>query len=231
MSNTGFQKPLEIILEWNEKEMQDSVTNADDCEMSSGSGTQAKTIVISDLSCHAEGQFKCRGSLKVKTQLDSLAGIAQSSESQLIPERTPEAKLVKFTMVELREYARVLSDHPSTSSGAPIGIGWKYDPKDTTSLDLNLYERSREGLRRTKRQLVIPRDVRESMLREIGYSTREILEAVRMVRKVKERRAVSFHQQKFDTIIEKVETMKDILRPWNCLRRSSIDSIDCFPPP
>lgn len=209
--------------------LRDSVSTADDCDMSSGSDTQAKTIVISDSSCHAGRQFKRRGSLKVKTQLDSLAEIAQSSESN--PARTTEAKIVKFTMVEFREYSRVLSDHPATSSGAPIGIGWGYDPKDTTAVDLNLYERSREGLRRTKRQLVIPRDVRESMLREIGYSTKEILEAVRMVRKIKERRSVSFHQQKFDKVIERVETVKDIVRPWNCLRRSSIDSIDCFPPP
>ncbi len=61
------------------------------------------------------------------------------------------------------------------------------------------------------------------MLREAGYSTKEILEAVRKVRKDKEQSIVSFHKQKFDAILERVETVKDVVRPLNC-RRGPVDS-------
>lgn len=160
--------------------------------------------------------------LKAKTQLDSLAIIAPSSELLPVPERTPERKLVNFATVEFREYARTLSDNPSTSSGAPIGIGWRYDPKDTTTVDL--YERSRDGIRRDKGQLLIPRDLRERMLREAGFSSREILAAIREVQMVKKQRSVSLQQHKFDALIEMVESATRFVRPFTSKRRLQIDS-------
>ncbi len=217
---------MEIIVESNEKDMlaliDDSTSSArsyDDFESSYGC---LGTPIIGHSNCVVGQQIK--SCLKVKTQIDALANTAPSTEPPENPERTPESKLVKFDSVEIREYARLLSDHPATSSGAPIGIGWNHDPKATITVDLSLYERSREGIRRTKKQLVIPRDVRESMLREIGYSGKQIIEAARMVRKYKERRAVTFHQQKFDGFLERVETVKDVVKPFNCRRRSSLDN-------
>ena len=86
---------------------------------------------------------------------------------------------VLFDSVEIREYHHVLSDNP-TSSGGPIGIGWRYDTKDTIRFDLAEYERCRKGLRRTRKELVILKDVREDMLRNAGYSRREIVLAVQL---------------------------------------------------
>jgi hypothetical protein len=162
--------------------------------------------------------------LKAKTQYDSFARVARSSELLPVPERTPEPKLVNFATVEFREYARTLSDNPSTSSGAPIGIGWRYDPKDTTTVDLDLFERSREGIRRDKGQLLIPRDLRERMLREAGFSSREILEAVRKVQMAKKQRSVSLQQLKFGAIIEMVESLTHVVRSFTSKRRFKIDS-------
>ncbi|KAL3809408.1 hypothetical protein ACHAXA_007008 [Cyclostephanos tholiformis] len=221
-TSTTMDNRMEIIIEYNEKEMLTMDESSSSGSARSYDDFESESQTISCPSCAAGQQFK--SCLKVKTQLDAVAETAPSSESPEIPERTPERKLVKFALVEIREYVRLLSDHPSTSSGAPIGIGWNYDPKDTTILDLNLYERSREGIRRTKRQLIIPREVRESMLREVSYSSKQIIEAARKVRKDKERRIVTFHQQKFDGLLEKVEFFKNVVRPLNCGRRSTLDN-------
>ena len=86
---------------------------------------------------------------------------------------------VLFDSVGIREYYHVLSDNP-TSSGGPISIGWRYDTKDTIRFDLAEYERCRKGLRQTRKELVILKDVREDMLRNAGYSRREIVLAVQL---------------------------------------------------
>ncbi|KAL7529519.1 hypothetical protein ACHAXR_003011, partial [Thalassiosira sp. AJA248-18] len=117
-------------------------------------------------------------------------------------------KLVRFDTVEFREYGRNLDDNPSTSSGPPIGIDWRYDPKDTVVLDVDAYENCREGYRRSKWELAIPPSVREEMLREVGFSRNEIKLVVRSVQKDKDRRNISLHRQKFDPILERVDSVK-----------------------
>ncbi|KAL7529518.1 hypothetical protein ACHAXR_003010 [Thalassiosira sp. AJA248-18] len=145
--------------------------------------------------------------LKVRTQRDSLARI-----SQLVLPYTPTImettnKGVRFDLVEFREYRRALSDNP-TSSGPPIGIDWGYDPKDTIILDLDMYETDRDGYRRHKKELAIPSSFREEMLIDAGYSRYDIRLATRRARKDKERRNASFHQQKFDPLLERLESVK-----------------------
>ena len=65
------------------------------------------------------------------------------------------------------------------------GFGWKYCPEVTILHDLDEYERGREGHRRTERELSLTPDVRDYILRNIGYSRKELLEAVRIVGKDK----------------------------------------------
>lgn len=67
-------------------------------------------------------------------------------------------------------------------------------------------------------------DVRKEMLREAGYSMREITTAISTARKDKERRHVSIQNQKFDPFLEKVEGVKRMLpRTSSFSRRSSED--------
>ena len=97
--------------------------------------------------------------MKVGTQHESLARIARTSRPEDIDrclQPVLEPKQIRFGNVEFREYTRRLSDNPSTSSGAPIGIGWNFNPEDTISIELEVYEDDREGSRRTKRELAIP---------------------------------------------------------------------------
>ena len=117
--------------------------------------------VIGDTSPLAGRQLK--SCMKVASQRDSLARIARTSRPEDIDisssrclQPVLEPKQIRFGNVEFREYTRRLSDNPSTSSGPPIGIGWDFNPEDTISIDLEVYEDDREGSRRTKRELAIP---------------------------------------------------------------------------
>jgi hypothetical protein len=168
----------------------------------------------SETSCVHVGQ-RLRSCLKIRTQEESIGRIAGKSNAytalsdhSLDVNSRSEQKVLRFANVEFREYALVLSDNPSTTSGPPIGIGWKYHPKNSILLDLDEYECSREGHRRTARELTLPPNVRYSMLREIGYSTKEIFDAMRSVGKVKVRRRVSIQRQKYEPVIEFVESVR-----------------------
>ncbi|KAL7549919.1 hypothetical protein ACHAWF_013172 [Thalassiosira exigua] len=173
------------------------------------------------MGCHAVGRL-AGGCMKVQTQRDSLARIASGSTDALLELRPmPKRKEVKFHEVEIREYPRILGDNPSTSSGPPIGIGWRYRPEDAVVVDLDLYERRAEGTRRTKADLIIPADVRVDMLREVGYSRCEISGAVRTARKAKERRRSALNNPKFDSLLEGIETVKCGVKGMISRRRPS----------
>lgn len=162
------------------------------------------TVSSADSDMGIGGQHR-RSCLKAPTQIESLAKDASVAE---MLSGSSNRKMVRFASVEFRKYTLVLSDNPSTTAGPPIGIGWKYYPEDTIILDLDEYERGRQGHRRTARELSLPPDVRDNMLRIIGYSRKELLEAVRNVGKDKYRRRISLKRQKYEPIIEYVESMR-----------------------
>mmetsp|Transcript_10627 Transcript_10627/g.18673 ORF Transcript_10627/g.18673 Transcript_10627/m.18673 type:complete len:205 (-) Transcript_10627:80-694(-) len=131
--------------------------------------------------------------LKVRTQSEPLAMVHLKAQSYT-PTIIKVPKKVRFDVVEFREYPRIMSDNPS-SNGPPIGIGWVYDSKDTVKIDLNIYECAQEGNRRQKKELIIPPHVREAMLREAGYSRKEIARACKLARNDIGRRTASLKKK------------------------------------
>jgi len=156
----------------------------------------------------------------------------------LIDENSTPAieRRVSFDAVEIREYNRILTDNPATSNGPPIGLGWVYFPEDTITLDLDTYESYQCDLRRSRRELTIPSVVREEILLSEGYTRSEIAKVVRETRKIRERRNISFHHQKYDKIDERVEELKRAIKstPMICtkgggtLARAHRDSISLY---
>lgn len=123
------------------------------------------------------------------------------------PEDAKNKTNVRFSTVAFREYKSVVSsDNPSTSIGPAIGLGWTYNPDEI--VDLHQYESTREGLRRNKHQLILPVHVRLDMLRDAGYSRQEIFVAEMNGRKDKRLRMASVKHQKYDNVIEKIDTVK-----------------------
>ncbi len=176
------------------------------------------------------GQKLLKSCLKVPTERESLARMDSRVKPVrvLSPELHPVSEnIVRFESVEFRQYVQVLSDNPATSSGPPIGLGWKFIPEETIKMDVDLYERGCQDLRlrRSRDELVIPRNLRENMLREAGYSRSDIVHAIRGVQKDKVRRNVSFHNQKYEPIVERVESLKCCVRGLSGRRRAKIGSV------
>ena len=129
-----------------------------------------------------------------------------------------KAKSVSFSDVTIRHYERILEINPAVTSGAAIGIGWRYNGGGTISVEDWEHRRSRS--RRSAHELLLPRQVRDIMLEhELGYSQKEIAKATRIIRKVKDRRRVTVENlsqpgvAKLEQKVEKVSrAIKGLLR-------------------
>ena len=120
---------------------------------------------------------------------------------------TPEKISVSFHKVSVRPYERILTVNPSCSSGPPIGLGWKYGQEKHYLVDT--FDEHRTPQRRSKTQLMLPRESREVMLLEVGYDRRALAYGVRQVIKAKNQRrrtVVNLGNAAFE---EKVESAKN----------------------
>lgn len=130
--------------------------------------------------------------------------------------RSKMTRSVSFARVNIREYERVLGDNPSVRAGPPLSIGWRYAPAPL-SITLDDYEKGK-GDPRSSAEYLVPKAVRENILKEhAGVSRREMVAAVRTIKKEKAQRhktVVNLSMQKTEEKIEKVRRkMKKILKP------------------
>lgn len=106
---------------------------------------------------------------------------------------------VSFAMVlQVRRYQRILEVHPCTSSGPSLGIGWEYIESTESTADWN-QSGGTENIR-------LNRETRERMVKELGYTARDVAYAVREGLKIKNQRRKTINNLKSSIVdIEKVE--------------------------
>lgn len=121
---------------------------------------------------------------------------------QLQPATSNGPKKISWNQVEVRYYERIVTDNPAVQSGPAIGIGWKY--KRGGRVDIDYWEQSR-GQPRLSPELVLPRHVRERMLREAGISQKDIAEMIRATLKVRNQRKQTVNNLPAAAIEEAVE--------------------------
>jgi hypothetical protein len=132
----------------------------------------------------------------------------------------PVVKKVAFGHVTLRYYERIISDNPAVQSGPAIGIGWRY--KRGGHFDVDEFEQGR-GLSRSSEELVLPRPVREKMLKDAGFTQKEIAEMVRVILKAKNHRKQTIHNLNAQGMEEAVENARDrVARLLSFGRKSEI---------
>lgn len=88
-------------------------------------------------------------------------------------------RAVRFSTVETRVYETSISPNPSCSQGPGLELGWGYLCLDTISVD-EYEEKYPSKHRRNSENMLISLDMREMILKEVGYSRRDIEECVRM---------------------------------------------------
>merc|ERR1719446_67569 len=102
-------------------------------------------------------------------------------EKFLAPENERKAR-VSFHTVNVREFERVVGDHPETKIGPPVSIGWGYVDVEPLSLDHFETQKARKGIRR------MTSVARRNILQIFGVPDDEILRAESEVRKIRESR-------------------------------------------
>ena len=127
-----------------------------------------------------------------------------------ITKKMKNRPLVRFGTVQIRSFERILGDNPSTISGAPIGIGWKFVQFRPQSV--NEFEERRLPTR-PSHSLVLNRDIREEMLVSLGYSKRDIAAAIRTNLKCRNKRRQTVQNLRAEGVEEKVESaVKGVMR-------------------
>ena len=75
---------------------------------------------------------------------------------------------VTFTSVQVREYPRILGDHPCCASGPPLALGWEVERQDTFQLEV--FEKEREPARRSKEEMRLGCEDRREILSSLVVS-------------------------------------------------------------
>jgi len=134
-----------------------------------------------------------------------------------------KARRVVFGAVEFRHYERILSDNPSVTNGASVGIGWRYDSVERYSVEQ--YEQAKLGQDPLKaNDLLMSKDERERLLLSLGYSKTEIIAAVREHNKARNKRKQTTNNLRAAPIEEAAENVKRLLFGRRGSRRSTSKS-------
>jgi hypothetical protein len=94
---------------------------------------------------------------------------------------------VHWGTIQVNSHKIILGDNVACSCGPPVTIDW--ESFETVILDVDSYEAHKDpATSRRKDQMLLPRQVREDMLRDAGYarsSVRDAAEAAARARKLR----------------------------------------------
>ena len=97
----------------------------------------------------------------------------------------------------------------SVSRGPPVTIEWTHDYEET--LDFDYFESKREPFRRLQGQMKMPPSLRSEILKNHGYTTKDLRKAMKDATVVRRQRSRSLDMMHTDTNTETLEAVKSIL--------------------
>lgn len=109
-----------------------------------------------------------------------------------------QIRAVSFGSVIIREYSRVLSDHPDVKVGPPIGLGWDF--LQHGALPLDEYEQNRPERRKILRLSSITR--KNLLVNVFGYSEEEVRAAEKEIQIIRKLREQSSKQSRASRVVE-----------------------------
>lgn len=113
-------------------------------------------------------------------------------------------RVTSFSHLEIREYNLALGDNPGGKDGPPISLDWNYCPKSTIRVDIDRYEESRPP-RRSRHEMYMPGSLRMwTLMKEMGYTLREIQDASNIAASVRKKREKSIKYEKIHRMQYKV---------------------------
>ena len=146
----------------------------------------------------------------------------EGEETRMTPKTTtPNPRHIRWTTVEIREYAIMLGDNPSVSRGVPLTMDWT--PLSSISLDLDAYESRKPQPPRRPQEMIRSASDREDLLLnrlnamviqgdgDIGggssssYTRSMLLQAQRTAYMVRDQRRQTNQMRKWDHLQELLE--------------------------
>lgn len=112
------------------------------------------------------------------------------------------SKSVRFKSVQIREHGLMPTINPSVTSGPALGLAWEYN--DLPTYSLQSYEQTRPT-RRTRAEFQMPQSVRVEILRQEGFSRKEIQETVRAINIARKQRRATVMTQEVEELHLAVE--------------------------
>jgi hypothetical protein len=107
-------------------------------------------------------------------------------------------KSVSFGSVQIREYNRLVGDHPDVRVGPPLTISWEYGVRQPIAIDE--YEQNRPAMKKVLRMSSITR--KNLLLNVFDIPEEEIRDAEKEVQRIRKSREYSIKQGKPAAVIE-----------------------------
>jgi hypothetical protein len=102
---------------------------------------------------------------------------------------------VTFGPIQIREYERIVGDHPDTRVGVPLSIGWAFYERKPISIDRHEEDRANRERLVGKRNLRMTSVTRRNILLNVfGIPEEELQRAEKEVQRVKKQRIQSSNQ-------------------------------------
>jgi len=170
-------------------------------QSTSSTGTESESEGIDSGSDYDENDISYRSSL------ESEETVAIHDESDDETSNRKERRSVSFGPIHVRQYERIVGDHPETKVGVPLGIGWAYneDEDHPDGISIERYEADRIRKGKVRMSSITRKNM---MLHVFGFPEEEIKSAEKRstrLRKQKEK-AAGAHQstlKKFGKRIKK----------------------------
>jgi hypothetical protein len=102
-----------------------------------------------------------------------------------------DRRKVQFSVVEVREYDRIIGDHPDVRVGPPLSISWNYEEREP--MPLHEYELSRISKGNYRLSSITRKNL---LLNVVGISEEEIRNAEQEVQRIKAQRTITARQGK-----------------------------------
>ena len=139
-------------------------------EQSSRSAYSYESPMILDQSLFHLGDDSSLSSAEDEADLAAGLSTLRESASEFKPK-------VHFSQVHIREHPIIVGDNPSVIKGVPLSIAWEH--VSAFSMSVDKYESLRGDFRREMQAMKMEPRHRSNLLRQLGFSAREVMEGTK----------------------------------------------------